>query len=321
MISGYTTPPRRGPSAIAYLATAALLVLTLVGGLMAFSGSLRLPGSDQRPLMIPAINSAPDNMRRAGVITDVILVRRTLEQMPSSAQARQLALERYQLAPGSVQPVGRQADTGVGLTLFTVETGRVTVEADAPVLVTRADANQVSAPDFVPPGTTMVLDIGDQLYAPSGVSFHRRNDGPTPATVLDLSIGSVGDIVRTMALPAGVTYDSGIPSKLLASVPAAPAEATVRRLTLAPGAELPVRELPGLELVYVESGTLDLVFAKGGTLTTPERVRTIRAGAGLETLGRTPDRAVLANNGAEPLVILTASVVPGGASEEAPQEP
>jgi hypothetical protein len=255
---------------------------------------------------------------------DVIVLRATLEtlgELPSSTADHQLALNRYQLAPGAVQPVGKQEDTGVGPDLFTVEAGQVTVEADAPVLVTRADANQVSPPDSVPPGTTIVLDIGDQLYAPSGVSFHRRNDGPTPATVLDFSIGSVGDIVRTMALPAGVTYDSGIPSKLLVSAPAAPAEATVRRLTLAPGAELPVRELPGLELVYVESGTLDLVFAKGGTFTNPERVRTIRAGGGTETLGRTPDRAVLANNGAEPLVILTASVVPAGASEEAPQEP
>ena len=100
-----------------------------------------------------------------------------------------------------------------------------------------------------------------------------------------------------------------------------PAEATVQRLTLAPGAELAVRDMPGLELVYVEAGALDVVFDKGGTLTAPERVRTISAGAGTETFGRTPERAVLANRGTEPVVLLTASVIPPSTGVTTFQEP
>src|SRR5688572_26054965 len=62
-----TRRPHHGPSAIAYLATAALLVLTLVGGFVASGGLLRLLGPDQRSV-IPAIDSAPELARPSGAI-------------------------------------------------------------------------------------------------------------------------------------------------------------------------------------------------------------------------------------------------------------
>ena len=319
-----TASPQRGPSTIAFLATAALVVLTLVGGFVALRGLPQLMGPDQRPLIIPALDSTPEHVLPSDAITDDIVLRATLEtlgEMPSSAAAHQLTLNRYQLAPGAVQPVGNQENTGVGLNLFTVEAGQVTIEADAPVLVTRADANSADAPSQVAPGTAIVLEVGDQLYAPSGVSFSRRNDGSDPATVLEFSISSIGDIWRTMTMPAGVTFDNGLPWELLTMFPTVPAEATVHRLTLEPSAELALRDLPGLELVYVEAGTLDLVFDKGGSLGTPERVRTLSAGGGTETFGRSPERAVLANRGTEPLVLLTASVVPLSEPAATPETP
>jgi hypothetical protein len=203
--------------------------------------------------------------------------------------------------------------------MFTVEAGQVTVEADAPVLVTRADADLAAAPSPASPGTAIVLDVGDQLYAPSGVSFRRRNEGSTPAILLDFSLSSVGTNYFDQTMPPGVTDDAGFPFKLLTTFPAVPAEAAVHRRTLEPGAELALRDLPGLELVFVESGGLDLVFDKGGTLGAPERVRTLSAGNGTDVFGRTPERSVLANRGDEPLVILTASVVPAGASQPTAQ--
>jgi hypothetical protein len=167
--------------------------------------------------LIPAIDSTPEHVLPSDAITDDIVLRATLEtlgEMPSSRAAHQLALNRYQLAPGAVQPVGSQTDTGVGIDLFTVEAGQVTVEADAPVLVTRAGANLATAPDPVPSGTAIVLEAGDQLYASSGVSFRRRNDGSTQATVLDFSISSVGDIFLTMELPPGVSFDPNFTSPI-----------------------------------------------------------------------------------------------------------
>jgi hypothetical protein len=317
----HATQSHRGPSTLAYLATAALVLLTLVGGLVALRGALRPVDPDQRAI-IPTINSTAESKVAIGAIPDVILLRAALEQMPSvQGRPHQLALNRYRLAPGAVQPVGGETESGVGLDVFTVEAGQLTVEADAPVLVTRAVANPASAASLVQPGTNIVLDVGDQLFAPNGVSFRRRNDGPTPATTLDFSLDAGGAAGSGAPLPAGVTADAGLPKKQPPTYPTVPSEATVHRLTLAPGDKLAVRDLPGLEMVYVEAGALDLVYASPETPGTPARFATIGAGSGTEFFGPTPDRAVLANRGAEPLVILAASVAPAGAGEPTPQEP
>jgi hypothetical protein len=278
-------------------------------------------GPEQQGVIIPAIDSTPAPEHSSGIIGDAILVRATLEQMPPLEGRLQLALYRSRLAPGAVEPAGREADTGVGNDLCTIESGQVTVEADAPILLTRAVADPAAAPSPVPPGTTVVLDVGDQFLAPSGVTFRRRNDGLTSAAMLCFSIGTYGDSARIRASPPGVTYAHGLPFKLLSAFPAVPVEATVHRLTLAPGAELAIRDLPGLQLVYVEAGNLDLVYAKAGTPATPERSFTIREGSGTDTFGRTPDQVVLANRSGEPLVILTASVLPTSAGEATSQPP
>jgi hypothetical protein len=306
---------------VAQLATAALVLLTLVAGFVAFRGPLHLMGQQERPAFIPAIDSTPESMLPSGVTADSILLRSTLEEMPPPEGTLQLALYRNRLAPGAVEPAGSQADTGVSNDLCTIESGRVTVEADAPVWLIRAVKDSAAAPRRVEPGTAIVLDVGDQLLTPSGVTFRRRNDGLTSATTLCFSIGTYGDSARLWASPPGVMYVHGLPFKLLSVLPAVPVEATVRRMMLAPGAELALRDLPGLELVYVEAGALDLVYAQAETPATPERAFTIRAGSGTETFGRTPEQAVLANRGAEPLVILTAAVIPASTDEATPQAP
>jgi hypothetical protein len=319
--------PARRSWALTQLLTAALVVATLVVAFQVVRLPRGAPPNDQPgglpALIAPATLSTPETTPETVPEDDIVLqaTLETLGEMPASRAQKQLALNRYQLAPGAEQPVGNQEDTGVGIDLFTVEAGQVTVEADAPVLVTRAVANPAAAPTPVAAGTAVVLEVGDQLYAPSGVSFLRRNDGPTPATVLDFSIGTLGDIWTRPSWPPDVTYAFGLPYELLTTLPAVPAEASVHRLTLAPGAELALRDLPGLELVYVETGDLALVFDKGGNLGTPERVRTLSAGAGTEVFGRTPERAVLANRGTEPLVLLTAAVVSTTATPATPETP
>jgi hypothetical protein len=314
--------PRRW--AFSHAATAALILLILIGSLGAVG--LHQRGSEQQSLVIPAMDGTPPTaIPPDGTVDNLVLQAKleTLGEMPDSRAQHQLALSRYRLAPGAVQPVGNQEDTGVGITMFSVEAGQITVEPDAPVLVTRAGADPASAPGAGSPSAAIVLTVGDQLFAPSGVSLVRRNNGPDPAIVLELSLGSVGDNYFDWTVPEGVTSDAGFPYKLLDSdtLPIVPAEAAVHRWTLAPGAELPVRDVPGVELVYVESGELDLVFDKGGTLNTPERVRTLSSGNGTDVFGRTPERAVLANRGTEPLVLLTASIVPTTAAGAAAQAP
>jgi hypothetical protein len=303
---------------LAFFATAALIVLTLIGGVLVSQRNLRLVRPDQQAVIIPASDDTPQSVLPSSDSADGILVHATLEEMPPAGGTHQLGLYRAQLAPGAEEHAGSQADTGVGFDLFTVESGQVTVEADAPVLVTHRVANPAGMPTPVEPGTAIVLDAGDQLDVPSGVSFRRRNDGPTQATLLGFTIGNVGESAHTWSSPAGVTYVHGLPFTLPSEFPAIPAEASVHRLTLAPGTELPVRDLPGLELVYVEAGALDLVYAKAEAPTTPEQAFTIRAGSGTDTFGRAPEGAVLANRGAEPLVILAASLVSDNADQPTP---
>ncbi len=315
------TPPDRVSSALAFLATAALIVLTLVGGILASRGSLRLVGPDPEAAIIPAVVDMPDGQIPSGGNADATLLQGRIEQVSTPGGRLQLGMYRSQLAPGAVEPVGSQADTGVGNELFTVESGQVTVEADAPVIVTRAVADSAAAPRLVEHGTVVVLEAGDQLLAPSGVSFRRRNDGLTPATMLSLWMGAYGDSPRLWSSPPGVTYARSLPFKFLSEFPATPNDASIRRMTLAPGDEAPIRELPGLQLVYVESGTLDLVYDDAEAAGTPEPAFAIDAGSGTDTFGRTPERAVLANRGDEPLVILATSLVPVSAGEATPQEP
>ena len=301
---------RDGPSTLAYLATAALILLTLVGGLVAFRGSLLLVGPEQRAIILPATDRTPERVLPSESLGNALLLRSRLDQMPpEQVQSQQIALNRIHLAPGVVEPAGSQENTGVGVNLFTVESGQVTVEADAPVFLTHAVANAAAAPSRVEPGTDIMLKEGDQLYAPIGVSFRRRNGGSSPATLLSFSIGTDRDIGTRTQLPSGVTYDVGLPSKQSATFPALPAEAIVQRQTLPPGAEVAVRDVPGLQLVYVEAGDLDLVYTEAETSATPDQAVTIHAGSGTETFGPAPQRAVLVNRGTEPLVILTASVV------------
>ena len=303
----WTAEHRRWPAA--QIATAALVLLTLIGSFVVIHGPLRVTNQREQSAIIPAIDSTPETVHPVGIIADDILVRATLNQMPPADGTHQIGLYRVQLAPGTVEHAGSQGDTGVGFDLFTVESGQITVEADGPVWLTRAVANPADMPSLVQPGTAIVLEVGDQLDVPSGVSFQRRNDGPGPATLLGFTIGNVGEAVYTWSNPAGVTYVHGLPYTLPSEFPALPAEATVHRLTLPPGAEAPVHDVPGLELVYVEAGALDLVYAKPATPATPERSFTIQAGSGTDTFGRTPDQALLANRGTESLVILTGSVV------------
>jgi hypothetical protein len=307
-------PWRNGPSTLTYLATAALILLTLVGGFVAFGWSMLLVRPEQRAIVIPATDRTPEPVLPTEPIANTLLLQSRLDQMPpEQGQPHRIALNRVHLAPGAIEPAGSQENTGVGVDLFTVESGQVTVEADAPVFLTRAIANAATAPSRVDPGTAITLEVGDQLYAPVGVTFSRRNDGSSPATLLTFSIGSAGDMRTTTPLPAGVTYDSGLPDTQPPTYPAVPAEAIVHRLTLPPDAEVAVRDMPGLQLIYVETGSLDLVSGEGETPATPEQARLVSAGSGTGTFGTTPERAVLVNRGAESLVILTASIVPPSA--------
>ena len=92
-----------------------------------------------------------------------------------------------------------ESDPSSGMCL--VETGTITVQADAPVSVTRGatlleammaadEAEDMSgAMEAVPAGEAVTLETGDAAYVPGSISGEIRNDGDEPAVCLAFVIG------------------------------------------------------------------------------------------------------------------------------------
>jgi hypothetical protein len=142
------------------------------------------------------------------------------------------------------------------------------------------------------------------------VTSHWRNDGDVPTVVMEFGI------TATKLRPSGGWHRVLVSTTHVSALLQPPIEAAVHRLTLVPGRRLPLRELPGLELVFVESGELALEYGavQNPLSLTPGRAETIGAGFWINYFGGTPERAVLAKPGHEPLVILTASVLPASSA-------
>jgi hypothetical protein len=104
----------------------------------------------------------------------------------------ELNVFRFGLEPGSALPV--EESPGAGIVL--VESGRLTVEVDGPVTVTRgAGINEAMVAaeetgDFsgmlepVAEGEAVSLDVGDAAYIPGDVPGEIRNEGDERATGL-----------------------------------------------------------------------------------------------------------------------------------------
>jgi hypothetical protein len=287
-------PPRLGPSrlrgALTQLATAALVLVTLVAGFVAFGGPQRLMNQVERPSIIPAI----DGSLEAATLVEALVTTWPEAGLPFWASIRRITLE-----PGAVE----EQPAGVGPQLFTVESGPLTVDAAGSVVVTRGTADRRADPTTVPAATTIVLDEGDQFFAPSGVSVRRRNDGSAPAVILEFRIADL----EPMHHAAGVRYQRLMPDKVVNVAPPAPAAVALYRLRLLPGSSLSIRDLPGLQMLYVEEGTIDLLGALGPGELIPASRASRAAGQGIANFETTP---TLANRSADPVTVLVATIGP-----------
>ena len=276
------------------LAAAALVLLTLVGGLLAQYLPRHLGEQQEAPAIIPAIDREVESrVVMAGQVT----------AWPPTDPPYWMSLQRVTLDPGVEEDPGTPTTISVGPTLFLVELGQVTVEADGPVHVTRGSRDAQGPPAVVPAGTPIVLDPGDHLVASSGISLHRRNAGTTPVTLLDFRIGNVEQVHRVST----GRYQRLLPDKVLNTLPPAPAHVAITRIQLQPGSHLLVSDLPGLHMLYVETGTLDLMGARRLGDLEPESWKTLLAGNGLAHFETT---TALANRSPEPVSVLIATIVP-----------
>jgi hypothetical protein len=290
---GQLSARRRRDWLLAQLATAALVLLTLVGSVVALRGARPLMSQEERPAFIPAIEEIPE----ATTLVDALVT-----AWPSGGPPFFASIERITFDPGAVEAASTDR-TGMGPDLFTVESGQVTVTADGPVVVTRGPAEQMADPTTAAAGTTIVLDVGDRFFAPAEVSFQRRNDAPAPASVLDFQVSDVEPAHHALT----VHYQRIMPDKIFNAVPPEPSQIALRRLRLQAGTALPIGELSGLQMLYVEEGTLDLMGERAAGDLVPMRSTSISAGSGTAYFDTV---SALVNRGVDPLTVLIATIEP-----------
>ena len=89
------------------------------------------------------------------------------------------------MLPGATWALGEHLQNGEGPQVYRVESGALTIEADSPIAVTRSGEQK---PTTVQAETDVILTAGDVGFTPSGITSRWRNDGATPASVLQASI-------------------------------------------------------------------------------------------------------------------------------------
>jgi mannose-6-phosphate isomerase-like protein (cupin superfamily) len=249
------------------------------------------------------------------------LFHQVLDAIP--ADAMWAGIERAVIDPGKDWPQGSpQTTTGLGPMLYRVERGVATVHVEGQIAVTRTGA-QTSSP--IAAGTDVALDVGDIAYVPTGVLTDWRNEQASPLVILDAGVANPWGVPP----PPGVQKSSPIDADYL-EIPHAPAELTVRRLTLPPGASIAGGPGPGLKLVAVEAGTLTIDWANRadraasgqppGATPAPRELlpRDYRAGSWADVnragalglaKGAKPSATTLRNDGNEPVTLLVLTVV------------
>jgi sugar lactone lactonase YvrE len=239
----------------------------------------------------PAVSALP------GVTEDTELFDQTIDEIPADASGAEV--DRDPLAPGDTWQVGTEASNGVGPMLYRVETGSVTLHADGPVQLTRAGGQRATE---IAKDTNVVLNSGDIAYLRSGVAGEWHNAGTAPAMLLDAGIntnGSSATILQTSPISAWPI-----------TPPGAPAQLTVRQITLAPGARLPNGPAPGLTLVGADSGTLTIVWAARDAPTIATGSAQLPQGSSMDVNTATYVAKELRNDSSEPLTLLVMTVVP-----------
>jgi uncharacterized cupin superfamily protein len=273
------------------LATAALLVLTVIGSLVA-TGVLA-PGAGLRLPMLPAISGAlsVDN----GIVTETLL-EASAKSLPDGNATAQLGFHVLQPGVSGYWPA-------VGTRFFTVDQGAV---------------------EILVSGAAHVLNAGDQLTLETPEGFTMRNVGDVEARVMEVdaldaeAVTSPTNATHYYSDPTGGRVDWVIVTA--ATLPDDASHAKVERITVLPDVALDPFAATGLEWIGIAQGRL-------GVTLEGERLP-FRWDSGEErTYGRfqqlPPIRAgtdvTLRNAGADPLVLYRLAIAPspGAAPESA----
>jgi hypothetical protein len=128
-------------------------------------------------------------------VADVTLAFGMVDALPATPAL--IFMDRLTIDPGTSIP-GEPGDPTFAFVL--VESGALTVQADAPLAVGRAAAlaDALATPGTMPEteevaaGTAVTLAVGDAIVFPPAVGVELRNDGSEPVVVLGTAIMPVG---------------------------------------------------------------------------------------------------------------------------------
>ncbi len=334
--NGRATPPispdpgtdrRSGASwVLAQVATAALLVITLAAGYIAFA--LSGPAVDEGSLRIPAPAAIEDEdsfiPAAAGVRDDLVFAALyTAEMLP--AGGKEAVFYRIVLAPGSSMPnlLGPcvdhrcqdqdQISSGVGAEV--VRSGVYSLRLDTPLRVRRAGA--AGSGEAIPADTEVILQAGDAaFYGEYAATGEIRNAGDESLEVVGVAILSTEEPgLPVPGLPDGVTGEvfTRTVSSDWQTLPPGPVVVNLHRLTLPPKTTLGPYDALGLEAMYVASGEISRSLLRAGAEEPVGPAHPRSAGRAVPFIAAGPGaRHIVANPDDQPAEILVVTIAPAG---------
>ena len=284
--------PRHWPRwALAQLATAALLIVTLVGSFLAF-GPTRPGRQEEAPMLVPAISGTPATPEAVRTET---LLDTTVAALP--AGRNMVAVDRWRLQPS---PAWVTLPEHEGTVLIGVESGAIAVAVN---------------------GSEHQLEPGDALdVANHEFSFGASGTGPAVGYVVYVTPRFPGYGANRSWLSGDplVHASDDIISSSADDLPGGPGRLILERLTVPQGGSLPQQEASPLVWTEVGSGVLGL------TLEGDRLPYGLQSGVerkyfqfGREVLPRPAPGTTMTMRNADdrPLVLYRLSVVPGEGSE------
>lgn len=151
--------------------------------------------------------------------------------------------------------------TGSGPSLHFVESGTLKVTSGdgvVPVIVRAGTPVGAATPETAEPGGEITVTAGDGFLLAPGTTADLRNDGPDPATVLDLLTAPDRATEASEGVAQAILVRQDVP------LPEPPVSVTLSRTTVEPGKRLSLAEAPVLTFyATVERGDAFVLTGQG----------------------------------------------------------
>jgi hypothetical protein len=315
-----TPLPRRGRWLLTQLATAALLLLTLVAGFAAIRQ--RVPEAPDEGRWVPALVGALETAPGGIVDTPLIEASFSPEELPGGE--KEATYYRLVFSPGASLPYlgsvfcGCRSETitaGVGVEV--VQTGVYTLRLEAPLRVQRAGSSHPS--EEIPAGREVTLAAGDAVIYPDyAAPGDIRNAGNEPVTIIGVSITATeGSGTRLRQLPPEVRASlltHSVARDWEAFAPG-PLNVALRQVTLPPESSIGPYAPVGLQAMWIESGAIARNFLPAGETTPRGKPLTHVAGNTIPFVRPSSGvRELLTSTGKEPADLLVLIIEPAVSS-------